>query len=78
MHNGLRHAATARYNYGCACASLGGWQSKGEDSGSLHTDPKLVGPLRLVTSPAALALGILPLRELGGVGPDWELNPGNQ
>ena len=60
------------FKYGCACASFAAWQSKGYDTGSLLTDPMLVGTLRLVSSPAAIAIGIDPLTELARVGPDWK------
>jgi hypothetical protein len=63
----------SEYNHGCACASLSQWLAQGEDKGSLAIDPKLEGPLRLVTSPVAIALGIEPLHQLATVGPDWQL-----
>lgn len=65
----------SEYNHGCACASLTQWTKAGEDTGSLSINPELEGPLRLVTSPKALALGIDPLHELATVGPDWKLEP---
>jgi len=37
-------------------------------------DPDLKGPLRVVTSPAALALGIEPLTELANAGADWNFD----
>ena len=48
----------------------------GEDSSSLRIDPKLSGPLKLVTSPQVLALGIEALTELATAGPDWQ--PGEE
>jgi hypothetical protein len=60
---------------GCSCRSLKQWQATGADNGSIHTDPGLQGALKLVTSAAALSLGIEPLHELAMAGPDWDLTP---
>jgi hypothetical protein len=60
---------------GCSCRSLKQWQAAGADNGSIHTDPGLQGALKLVTSAAALSLGIEPLHELAMAGPDWDLTP---
>ena len=61
--------------HGCACRSWSEWQGAGKDKGSLwQQDPQLgSGPLRLVSSPAALALGIQPLTALTNAGADWEV-----
>ena len=67
------HGKRSNYAHGCACASLAQWRAAGKDHGSLTSDPELLGPLRLVSSPAALALGIQPLHALAKVGPDWAL-----
>ena len=69
------HGGRSEYNHGCACASLAQWLASGEDNGSLTIDPQLAGPLRLVTSPAVLALGVQPLHQLTLVGPNWQLVP---
>ena len=58
------------YNHRCVCASQ--WSRASEDKGSLTIDPKSHGPLRLVTSPAALALGIEALHELASERLCWE------
>lgn len=59
---------------GCACRSWAEWRATGQGGGALwQVDPQLgSGPLRLVTAPAALALGIEPLTELARAGADWE------
>ena len=59
---------------GCACRTWAQWQQEaGEDAKSLwQVDPQLQGPLKLVSSPAALALGIQPLTQLDRAGADWE------
>ena len=63
--------------HGCACRSWEEWQAIGEDRASLwQEDPELSGPLRLVSSPATLALGIKPLTELANAGADWVLSMG--
>ena len=67
------HGKRSAYVHGCACASLAQWRAAGEDHGSLTVDPELHGPLRVVSAPAALALGIEPLYALAKVGPDWAL-----
>ena len=61
----------SEYNHGCACASWAQWLATGNDKGSLATDPRLEGPIKLVTSAAALGLGIQPLHQLATVGPNW-------
>jgi len=61
--------------HGCACRSWADWQATGEDLTSMwQEDPDLKGPLRVVTSPAALALGIEPLTELANAGADWNFD----
>lgn len=58
----------------CSCRSWEQWQAAVPSaSSSLLLNPKLQGPLRLVTAPEALAMGIAPLTNLANVGPDWPL-----
>lgn len=62
--------------HGCSCRSWAQWRATGQgESGLWQVDPQLgSGRLRLVSSPAALALGIEPLTELVRAGADWEID----
>eukprot|EP00040_Diaphanoeca_grandis_P009685 m.49744 g.49744 ORF g.49744 m.49744 type:complete len:772 (+) comp21110_c0_seq1:179-2494(+) len=57
----------------CSCRSFEQWQTAVPSATTSLTgvDPELQGPLRLVTSPQVLALGIEPLTNLATVGPNW-------
>ena len=62
------------FQRGYSCRTWGQWTEAGMDKGSLwQVDPKLTGPLRLVSAKEALELGIEPLTELVRAGADWEL-----
>jgi hypothetical protein len=62
------------FTRGCACRTWDEWTAVGEDGGSLwQTDPKLTGPLQLVSALEAIAIGIEPLTELATAGADWSL-----
>merc|ERR1711865_706524 len=58
----------------CVCNSWEQWTGLGQETSSLWVDPKLAGPLKLVSEPMALALGIEPLNELARAGADWKLS----
>ena len=68
-------ATSCGSTHGCACHSWAEWCATGQGSGGLwQVDPQLSdGPLRLVSSPDALALGIVPLKELANAGADWDV-----
>jgi len=55
----------------CACRTLDEWKNANQETASIWADPKLTGPLRLVSEPRALALNIDPLHELASAGTDW-------
>lgn len=59
----------------CSCRSFTQWQQavKGAETSLIGVNPVLVGPFKLVTARAALALGIKPLTGLASAGPDWPL-----
>jgi len=58
----------------CACRSWAEWQEFGQETSSRWIDPDLTGPLKLVSEPKALAMGIEPLQELARAGADWKLS----
>lgn len=57
----------------CVCRSWAQWQRTGQEVSSIWIDPKFNGPLKLVSEPKALALGIEPLNKLAKAGADWKL-----
>ena len=69
-------ATTCGPTRGCSCRSWTEWRATGQGGDGLwQVDPQLgSGPLRLVSAPAALALGIEPLTELTRAGADWEVD----